>query len=196
MRGLALVFVGCYRPPDLPLLDEVPIEPPDFIPCDEDLEDETVACVVDGDTFDYRECGGGDELRVRMLAIDAPEVSQPPDCFGPEAEQWLRGILEGETVTLTRDATCEDKFLRQLTYVWALGDLYDELARDRRIADLTDYRFGEEEPAVLVNEVVLRLGYARQYPEEFAGTLYYQDRLDAATAAAEADQLGLWSACR
>jgi hypothetical protein len=48
----------------------------------------------------------------------------------------------------------------------------------------------------MLNEVLLRLGIARQYPEEIVGALYYQGRMDAAAASGEADVLGLYEACQ
>ena len=201
--GAALVMVGaalgaatgCVRN-DLPLIDEVPIEGPDFIPCADDLEDQRVACVIDGDTFDIGACRSGDDNRIRLLGVQAPEIStDPPECYGPEATEWMELFLGQELVTLSFDADCTGAFNRTLAYVWARGRLYEDLARDRRIKDLTDHHFGEDDPAVMINEVLLRLGMARQYPEEIVGALYYQQRLDAAAAAAEADGIGLYEAC-
>ena len=189
-------LIGCVDRSSLPLIDEVPIEGPDFIPCADDLEDQRVACVIDGDTFDIVTCQSGDENRIRLLGVQAPEIStEPPECYGPEATAWMEANLGQELVTLTFDADCTGAFGRTLAYVWATGDLYDDLARDRRIEALTDYPFGGEEPAVMLNEVLLRLGWARQYPEEIVGALYYQGRLDAAAAAAAADRIGLYAAC-
>ncbi len=202
MRGLLLVAgglgvaTGCIQH-DLPLIDEVPIEGPDFIPCADDLEDQRIACIIDGDTFDITTCQSGDENRIRLLGVQAPEIStDPPECYGPEAAEWMERNLGQEEVTLTFDADCVGVFGRTLAYVWARGDLYEDLARDRRVADLTDYRFGEDDPAVMLNEVLLRLGIARQYPEEIVGALYYQGRMDAAAASGEADVLGLYEACQ
>ena len=195
--GIGLsVLVGCMVRPDLPYIDEVPIEGPDFVPCADDLEDQRIACIIDGDTFDIVACQSGDENRIRLLGVQAPEIStDPPECYGPEATQWMESNLGQELVTLTFDAECAGAFDRTLAYVWARGDLYEDLVRDRRVEALTDFPFGEDEPAVMINEVLLRLGWARQYPEEIAGTLYYQGRLDAAAAAAEADRIGLYAAC-
>lgn len=199
LAGVGVVLgsqVGCFPERNLPLIDEVPIEAPDFVPCAEDMEDQRIACIIDGDTFDIVECQSGDENRIRLLGVQAPEIStSPPECYGPEATDWMERNLGQELVTLTFDADCSGAFDRTLAYVWATGDLYEDLVRDREVEALTDYPFGEEEPAVMINEVLLRLGLARQYPEEIAGTLYYQGRLDAAAAAAEADRIGLYEAC-
>lgn len=198
MRGLLALLLasGCYAPPtDLPFIDGVPVEGPDFVGCADDLEDQRVACVLDGDTFDIQQCQSGDENRIRLLGVQAPEISEPVECYGPEATDWMLNAIGSELVTLTFDVDCEGAFGRTLAYVWARGDLYEELARDRRVEDLTDNRFGPEDPAVLINEVLLRLGFARQYPEEIAGELFYQGRLDAAAVTAEADNVGLYSAC-
>jgi len=199
LGALSLVWfvsTGCVERANLPYIDEVPIEGPDFVPCADDLEDQRIACIIDGDTFDILSCRSGDENRIRLLGVQAPEIStDPPECFGPEATGWMEANLGQEEVTLTFDADCAGVFDRTLAYVWARGDLYEDLVRDRRVEDLTDLRFGEDDPAVMVNEVLLRLGWARQYPEEIVGALYYQGRLDAAAAAAEADRIGLYAAC-
>ncbi len=196
LSAMWFTSTGCMERPDLPYIDEVPIEGPDFVPCADDLEDQRVACIIDGDTFDILSCQSGDENRIRLLGVQAPEIStNPPECYGPEATAWMEANLGQEEVTLTFDADCSGAFNRTLAYVWARGDLYEDLVRDRRVEDLTDLRFGEDDPAVMVNEALLRLGWARQYPEEIVGALYYQGRLAAAAAAAEADRVGLYAAC-
>lgn len=186
-----LGLAGCYTPPDLPLLDRVPIEGPDFIACADDVEDARVDCVVDGATFDISTCGAGDEVRYRLLGTATPVSG---DCYADSAREWLEGILVSEDVTLTFDSVCVDEDGTQMVYAWARGDLYEDLARDRRIEDLTrDY--GNDEPAVLINEVALRLGILRTREEEIPGGAYLSGDFSAAATAAEADRLGLYLAC-
>ncbi len=188
---LLWAVAGCYSPPDLPLLEQVPIEGPDFIPCADDIEDVRVACTLTGDSFDVEECFGGDDVRYRLLGVAAPE---PGDCYGDDALDWLTNTIGSEVVTLTFDTVCVDGDEVKLAYVWARGDLYDDLARDRNVEDLTrDY--GDDEPAVMLNEVVLRLGVGRRRDEEIPGGLYYGPDFEAAATAAEADRLGLYLAC-
>lgn len=71
-----------------------------------------VARVIDGDTV---ELDTGE--RVRYLLVDTPEVSSPADCFGPEATDFNRSAVEGQTVQLSYDAECSDDFGRLLAYV-------------------------------------------------------------------------------
>ncbi|MCB9684110.1 MAG: thermonuclease family protein [Alphaproteobacteria bacterium] len=191
-------LLACYDPPDLPPFEGVPIvaAPPEG--CRDDEEDEEIVCTIDGDTFDIGTCGDGGE-RFRMLGIDAPETEKPgkpSECYADEAWAWLTDIAEGEDVTLSFDRTCVDVYGRSLAYVWARGDLYDDLASrpEFHFYDWTWFR-DPDEPAILLNEVMLGEGLARQYPEEIAGTLIFQDRLDRAALDAEQFSRGLWGAC-
>jgi len=75
----------------------------------------TVPCVVesvtDGDTF---RCVGG--RRVRLLTIDAPEMTQTP--FGATSRQRLAELLPLQsTVTLELDVEVQDVYGRTLAYV-------------------------------------------------------------------------------
>ncbi len=195
---MLLLLTACYRPPDLPLLDEVPIVPAPGEGCRPELEDEDVVCTIDGDTFDIGLCGDGGE-RFRMLGIDTPETEkpgQPADCYADQAFAFLTDLIAGEEVTITFDRTCVDIYGRSLGYVWAREDLFEDLARDPDLFPyLWTYAYDPEEPAMLLNEVILGEGFARQYPEEIAGTLFFQNRLDDAAADAESKGRGLWGAC-
>ncbi len=195
MRLVVLaVLAGCYRPPtDLEIvrdLDEV-----GTLPC-APARDERVSCVVDGDTLDLRDCGQDNGERVRMLGIDAPEVAhdgEPAECYADNAHAELLRLVDGERVLLTFDSECEGLYDRTLAYVW----LYEEDARrlmsDREVDELlTETADG---PAVLVNEYMLRYGYAELYDEAFADELSLMLRLRAAVAEAEARLEGLWATC-
>ena len=195
---MLLQLLACYHPPDLPPFDGVPIVPAPPKGCRDDVEDEEVLCTVDGDTFDIGLCGDGGE-RFRMLGIDAPETEKPgkdADCYANEAWDWLTDTIQGQEVTLSFDHDCVDKYGRSLAYVWARGDLYEELVAqpEFHFYDWTYYQ-DQEEPAILVNEVMLGEGLARQYPEEWVGALIFQERLDRAAAEAEQFGRGLWGAC-
>ncbi len=63
---------GCYTPPNLPLVDEVPLE--STVQRCANSRYEWARCVLDGDTFTTVDCGaeGGS---VRLLSLDAPEVA-------------------------------------------------------------------------------------------------------------------------
>lgn len=196
MLPLLILLGGCLRiPPEIPPGNpEVPIIP--FGACETDRE-ATVACTVDGDTFDIGQCGqntGGE--RFRMLGINAPEIAHedPAECFGDRASAELGAVLAGGEVLLAFDATCLDRYGRTLAYVWLLGVGADgtPLIGDDDTADSADPLGG----AMLVNEYMLANGYARLAPEDWnGGPLSLQDRLNAAEASARAHGIGLWSAC-
>jgi micrococcal nuclease len=130
-----------------------------------------VTRVVDGDTIDV-DIGGRDE-RVRLLGIDTPEIhveGGPPECFGPEAAGHTSSLLPaGTEVRLERDVVGRDHYGRLLAHVYRLSD------------------------GLLVNEELLRRGFAR--PLTIEPNHVFAERYVAATVAAEADGLGLWSAC-
>lgn len=82
-------------------------------------EQSMVTSVVDGDTFKV-EIDGNIES-VRIIGIDTPETvhpSKPVQCFGKEASNALKEVLDGEEVTLEKNpAEDRDKYGRLLRYV-------------------------------------------------------------------------------
>ncbi|MFQ5826307.1 MAG: thermonuclease family protein [Dehalococcoidia bacterium] len=75
--------------------------------------------VIDGDTIEI----DNGEL-VRYLGIDTPETvhpEKPVECYGPEASERNRALVEGKVVTLLRDGSDRDQYGRLLRYVFAEG---------------------------------------------------------------------------
>ncbi|MCA9706615.1 MAG: thermonuclease family protein [Myxococcales bacterium] len=85
--------------------------------------------VIDGDTV---QLATGE--RVRYLLIDTPEVSEPVECYGPEATDFNRTMVEGQTVQLTYDEECTDRYGRLLAYVEVDGRSVNELLLSRGFA--------------------------------------------------------------
>lgn len=123
-----------------------------------------VVRVIDGDTV---ELDTGD--RVRYLLVDTPEVSGMTECFGPEAEEFNRSIVEGQKVTLDYDTECTDAYDRLLAYV--------TLPSGR-----------------VVNEVLLERGYACVLHIPPNGSDYVDEYLRL-EAEARDGQVGLWGQC-
>jgi micrococcal nuclease len=120
--------------------------------------------IVDGDTIELE---GG--LRIRYLMINTPETTGgSDDCFGQQAVQFNRDLVEGKTVELRYDVECEDRFDRTLAYVSVAGQE--------------------------VNKLMLERGYACLLHISPNG----DDRVaeyKALETAAKADNRGLWGAC-
>jgi len=78
--------------------------------------------VIDGDTLEVKIAGKPE--RVRLIGVDTPEIAhsseEKSECFGPEAAQYLQGILEQELIYLVRDPSISerDKYQRLLRYVF------------------------------------------------------------------------------
>jgi micrococcal nuclease len=82
--------------------------------------------VVDGDTL--RVELAGDEERVRLIGINAPERGE---CLADEATRALRDLIAGAEVALVADRSDRDRFGRLLRHVEADGtDVAAELVRD------------------------------------------------------------------
>jgi micrococcal nuclease len=84
-----------------------------------DFETATVARVIDGDTV---ELGNGE--RVRYIGIDTPETvhpEKPVECYGPEATERNRELVEGKSVELLGDGPDRDGFGRLLRFVFVDG---------------------------------------------------------------------------
>ena len=121
--------------------------------------------VVDGDTI---ELTTGD--RVRYIGMDTPETvdpRKPVQCFGHEAAEKNRELVEGKEVTLLPDVEDRDKYGRFLRYVY-LGDTF-------------------------INLELVQQGYAYAYP--YPPSVAHEAEFRAAEAAARKAKLGLWQAC-
>lgn len=125
-----------------------------------------VVRVIDGDTIQIE---GGES--VRYLGIDTPEVAHPTkglECYGPEATEKNRELVEGEQVRLEKDVTDRDKYGRLLRYVYVDG--------------------------LFVNGELVRLGYA--YSSWYPPDIKYQMLLTDLERVAREDGRGLWAACQ
>ncbi len=132
------------------------------------LEEAPVTNVVDGDTIDV--LINGQELRVRYIGIDTPETvdpRRPVECFGREASDRNRQLVEGRSVGLERDVSETDQYGRLLRYVWVGGEM--------------------------VNAVLVEEGYATA--TAFPPDVKYADLFASLQGQAREAGRGLWSAC-
>lgn len=118
-----------------------------------------VTNVVDGDTIEI----DGEQV-VRYIGIDAPETDE---CYGAEATEMNRELVEGKTVILIGDVEDRGRYGRLLRYVVADG------------------RF--------VNAELVRLGYATA--ESYGDNVMFQQVLTLFERYASESGAGLWGAC-
>lgn len=116
-----------------------------------EIEIAVVSEILDGDSFIIE---NGDE--VRLIGVDAPELSQP---FALESKDVLESLILGKEVGLEKDETDRDRYGRLLRYVYVDG--------------------------VFVNLEMVRLGYANiySYPPD---TKYEKEVIKAEEEAKEA----------
>jgi len=124
-----------------------------------------VARVVDGDTIELE-----DGTKVRYIGTDTPEtvnLNTAIECFGHEASNINKELVEGKEVSLEKDVSETDRYDRLLRYVY-VGDVF-------------------------VNDFLVRQGYANasSYPPD----IKYQDQFTQAEAEARENNRGLWSSC-
>lgn len=129
-----------------------------------------VTRVVDGDTI---ELSSGQKLR--YIGIDTPETvdpRRPVGCFGKEASNENKKLVEGKEVILEKDVSDKDKFGRLLRYV---------------------YLPLPEGNLLFVNDYLVREGFAKvlTYPPDVKfNTQFLQAQTEART-----QNRGLWAAC-
>ena len=127
------------------------------------FEEALVVRVIDGDTVELE---NGE--RVRYLGIDTPETvhpGKPVECFGPEASERNKELVEGKKVRLLQDGPDRDIYDRLLRYVFVGG--------------------------TFVNGDLVWGGYA--YARSYAGTpLFYQTLVQLERSAREGKR-GLWN---
>jgi len=102
------------------------------------IEEAVAVKVIDGDTIVL---DNGET--VRYLGVDTPEVSvpvTPVECFGPEATERNKWLVDGKRVKLVRDLKNKDKYGRLLRYVYVDEQFINlELVRDGYARVLTVY---------------------------------------------------------
>lgn len=124
-----------------------------------------VVKVIDGDTITLE----NGEV-VRYIGIDTPETvhpSKPVQCFGKEASEKNKELVEGKMVRLEKDVSERDKYNRLLRYVW-IGDMF-------------------------VNDYLVREGYA--YASTYPPDVKYADQFLKAQQEARERKKGLWAGC-
>lgn len=132
-----------------------------------------VTRVIDGDTIEVLE--DGVSKKIRYIGIDTPETVDPRravGCFGKEASNENKRLVEGKEVILEKDVSETDKYSRFLRYVYL---------------KLNDGSL------LFVNDYLVRQGFAKNltYPPD----VKYQPRFLQAEREARENNRGLWSMC-
>ncbi len=127
----------------------------------------SVTKVIDGDTIEI-----STGQKVRYIGMDTPESTIQTECFGKEASEKNRQLIDGKKVRLEKDVSETDKFGRLLRYVYIQED---------------------SSPEIFINEYLVKEGYANAvtYPPD----VKYQEKLKEAEREARDNGRGLWSSC-
>jgi len=132
-----------------------------------------VVRVIDGDTIVVKY--NNHQYPVRLIGIDTPETVDPHrvvGCFGKQASNTTKHLLVGRMVYLVADLEDQDKYQRQLRYVY-LPVNHDQL--------------------LFVNDYLMRTGQAKILTIEPNNKFAAQ--LNAAQLDAQQQRLGLWMSC-
>lgn len=131
--------------------------------------------VIDGDTIVVNL--DGSPKTIRLIGIDAPESVDPRkivECFGIEASNKAKEILNGKKVSLEKDKSQgeKDKYGRLLAFVF--------------LEDNTNF-----------NKLMIKEGYAHEYTYQ-SNPYKYQKEFKKAEKEARINKKGLWAdnACR
>lgn len=129
-----------------------------------------VTKVIDGDTIEI-----GNGVHVRLIGIDTPETvdpRRPVGCFGKEASNFTKQLLNGKMVRLEKDISDTDKYHRLLRYVF----------------------LQTPQGEVFVNNELARQGYAqvKTYPPD----VKYEGQFLESQREARENNRGLWQACQ
>lgn len=133
--------------------------------CEKQVVTYLVTRVIDGDTIEI-EGGQG----VRYIGIDTPETvhpSKPVECFGLEASNKNKELVEGKEVRLEKDVSETDTWGRLLRYVY-VDDIF-------------------------VNDYLVKQGYA--YASTVPPDVKYAEQFVRAQREAKEYNRGLWARC-
>ena len=122
-----------------------------------------VTRVIDGDTIEIE-----GNIKVRYIGINTPETvdpRKPVECFGTEASNKNKTLVEGKLVKLEKDVSETDKYGRLLRYVY-VGDIF-------------------------VNDYLVKNGFA--FASSFPPDIKHQDQFSNSQKEAQSSKLGLWA---
>lgn len=126
--------------------------------------------VIDGDTI---EMASGE--KVRYIGIDTPETvdpRRPIGCFGKEASDENKKLVEGKEVILEKDISEVDKYGRLLRYVYVKQD---------------------DKSLLFVNDYLVRNGFAKAVT--FPPDVKFSAQFIKAEKEAREKERGLWKIC-
>ncbi len=134
-----------------------------------------VVRVLDGDTIIIEK--DGRDVHVRLIGLDTPETVDPRtpiQCFGKEASDEARRVLDGVSVRIETDSSQDtyDQYGRLLAYVYAPSSTHPD--------------------GFLFNQFMIAEGYGHEYT--YRTPYLYQTLFKAAEQAAHAAGKGLWAA--
>jgi len=130
--------------------------------------------VIDGDTIKV-----SSGQTVRLLGIDTPETKdprRPVGCFGKEASNEVKSLLEGRKVLLEKDISDTDKYGRLLRYIYLPLDPSTGSGK-----------------VLFVNDYLVREGFATVYT--YPPDVKYNEQLREAESKAREGNKGLWGRC-
>ena len=143
----------------------------------------TLAKCVDGDTTHFNI--GNEVVKVRYLAIDAPEYTKTKEPYGKEASEYVCNALkEAKTIELEYDDGSDqvDKYGRTLAWVFVDGKLLQKDLVEQGLAEVKylygDYAYTEDLKAAEKQAKAKKLNmWGDSEPEDgvnptyFAGTI-------------------------
>lgn len=155
------------KPPESPLINQ-----PASLIATSSAELVKVKRVIDGDTIELET-----KQKVRYIGVDTPELHDPRkkiECYGKEAMEENKKLVEGKMVRLEKDISETDKFKRLLRYV---------------------YIPTEASPSgIFVNDYLVKEGYA--FASTFPPDVKFANLFLLSQQEAKAENKGLWSKCR
>lgn len=136
-------------------------------------ESAQVTRVVDGDTIEVKTSQG--TFKVRYIGIDTPETVDPRravGCFGHEASQENKRLVEGKIVYLEKDISETDKYGRLLRFVY----------------------LPTEKETIFINDYLVRQGYAKV--STFPPDVKFATEFLEVQREAQLYKRGLWQKCQ
>ena len=145
--------------------------------------------------IDIRKSTGYDAIRFQIQDLNVVlliGVGMPPESTRETARELVGGLIDGKHIRIETDVqeTSREKRLLAYVYVNVRGGqkaLDERLTRSGLPTGLVVVDEGGE---VFINELIIRLGFARNKPE--MPNLMHQTRLAAAEAEAKQASLGMW----